>query len=94
MEPTDTQRVETDSMGPILVARDRYWGAQTERSLHHFSVANDRMPSAVILSSSVDWARPALAPTDKSSFLNLKGREPNGIVDPSVHRKHAGTIYR
>ncbi|MEP6625513.1 MAG: class II fumarate hydratase [Acidimicrobiia bacterium] len=53
MEPTATQRVETDSMGPILVARDRYWGAQTERSLHHFSVAGDRMPTAVIRSMAV-----------------------------------------
>ncbi len=53
MEPTETQRVETDSMGPILVARDRYWGAQTERSLHHFSVAGDHMPTAVIRSMAV-----------------------------------------
>ncbi len=53
MEPTETQRVETDSMGPILVAKDRYWGAQTERSLHHFSVGNDHMPAAVIRSMAV-----------------------------------------
>ncbi|HWB79814.1 MAG TPA: class II fumarate hydratase [Nannocystaceae bacterium] len=36
-----TTRVETDSMGEIAVASDRYWGAQTERSLHHFDIAND-----------------------------------------------------
>ncbi len=53
MEPTESERVETDSMGPILVRRDRYWGAQTERSLHHFSVADDRMPTAVIRSMAV-----------------------------------------
>lgn len=41
-------RTESDSMGPIEVASDRYWGAQTERSLHHFSVGDDRMPTAVI----------------------------------------------
>jgi fumarate hydratase class II len=41
-------RTETDSMGPIEVAADRYWGAQTERSLHHFSVGDDRMPKPVI----------------------------------------------
>ena len=44
IEPTETQRVESDSMGKILVARDRYWGAQTERSLHHFSVATTACP--------------------------------------------------
>ncbi|MGZ4691036.1 MAG: class II fumarate hydratase [Acidimicrobiia bacterium] len=46
-------RTESDSMGPIEVAHDRYWGAQTQRSLHHFSVADDRMPDAVIRSMAV-----------------------------------------
>jgi fumarate hydratase class II len=43
-----TTRTETDSMGPIEVPADRYWGAQTQRSLHHFSIGMDRMPDAVI----------------------------------------------
>src|SRR6266852_4164777 len=41
-------RVETDSMGAIEVANDRYWGAQTERSILHFSIGFDRMPRAVV----------------------------------------------
>jgi len=41
-------RTETDSMGAIEVRSDRYWGAQTERSLLHFSIGNDRMPRSVI----------------------------------------------
>ncbi len=41
-------RVETDSMGAIEVKSDRYWGAQTERSLLHFAIGNDRMPRGVI----------------------------------------------
>ncbi len=41
-------RTETDSMGAIEVAADRYWGAQTERSLLHFSIGFDRMPRAVV----------------------------------------------
>jgi fumarate hydratase class II len=40
-------RHETDSMGGIDVPADRYWGAQTERSLIHFSIGNDRMPKRV-----------------------------------------------
>ncbi|MGH7780745.1 MAG: class II fumarate hydratase [Candidatus Binataceae bacterium] len=43
-----TTRVETDSMGPIEVRSDRYWGAQTERSLLHFAIGSDRMPRGVI----------------------------------------------
>src|SRR2546427_4035256 len=41
------KRHETDSTGGIEVPADRYWGAQTQRSLHHFSIGNDRMPKAV-----------------------------------------------
>ncbi len=41
-------RVESDSMGEITVAGDRYWGAQTERSLHHFNIGDDRMPREMI----------------------------------------------
>jgi fumarate hydratase, class II len=41
-------RTESDSMGPIEVPADRYWGAQTQRSLHHFSIGEDRMPVEVV----------------------------------------------
>jgi fumarate hydratase class II len=40
-------RTESDSMGAIEVPADRYWGAQTQRSLIHFSIGDDRMPKAV-----------------------------------------------
>jgi len=45
---TVTHRTESDSMGNIEVASDRYWGAQTERSLHHFDIGEDRMPPELI----------------------------------------------
>jgi fumarate hydratase class II len=43
-------RVESDSMGTIEVPADRYWGAQTQRSLHHFSIGGttERMPIEVV----------------------------------------------
>ncbi len=40
-------RREFDSMGDVDVPADRYWGAQTQRSLQHFSIGDDRMPKAV-----------------------------------------------
>jgi fumarate hydratase class II len=40
-------RRESDSMGEIEVPADRYWGAQTQRSLVHFSIGDDRMPKPV-----------------------------------------------
>ena len=41
-------RTESDSMGTIEVPADVYWGAQTQRSLVHFTIGNDRMPREVI----------------------------------------------
>ncbi len=41
------ERTETDSIGGIKVPASRYWGAQTQRSLIHFSIGNDRMPKEV-----------------------------------------------
>lgn len=35
-------------MGSIKVSADRYWGAQTQRSLHHFDIGEDRMPPELI----------------------------------------------
>ena len=41
-------RVESDSMGMIEVPANHYWGAQTERSLHHFAIGHETMPLALI----------------------------------------------
>jgi fumarate hydratase class II len=41
------KRVESDSMGEIEVPAEHYWGAQTQRSLIHFSIGDDHMPKAV-----------------------------------------------
>jgi fumarate hydratase, class II len=37
-------RKESDSLGEVGVPADRYWGAQTQRSLEHFNIGHDRMP--------------------------------------------------
>jgi fumarate hydratase class II len=51
-EPTrGATRTETDSMGAVEVPADRYWGAQTQRSLHHFAIGDaqaERMPSDIV----------------------------------------------
>ena len=41
-------RIETDSMGEIQVPDDRYYGAQTARSLIHFDIGDERMPTELI----------------------------------------------
>src|SRR5277367_4688140 len=47
--PTEIKtRTESDSMGKIEVAANVYWGAQTQRSLHHFNIGSDTMPPELI----------------------------------------------
>ena len=44
---TETRK-ETDSFGSISVPKDKYWGAQTQRSLENFKIGNELMPEAII----------------------------------------------
>src|SRR5215213_10616829 len=41
-------RIETDTFGPIEVPADRYWGAQTQRSLQNFRIGGERMPPPLV----------------------------------------------
>ena len=41
-------RIETDSLGEVKVAADKLWGAQTQRSLEHFSIGHDLIPREMI----------------------------------------------
>jgi fumarate hydratase, class II len=45
--PAGGNRREFDSMGHVDVPADCYWGAQTQRSLQHFSIGYDRMPKEI-----------------------------------------------
>src|SRR5208282_3331686 len=57
----ETSRTETDSFGPIEVRADRYWGAQTERSLHNFKIGGERMPPEFIRALGLQKKAAALA---------------------------------
>jgi len=41
-------RIESDAFGPLEIASDRLWGAQTQRSLHNFRIGGERMPIEII----------------------------------------------
>ncbi|MEK8031883.1 class II fumarate hydratase [Ideonella sp. DXS29W] len=44
-----TTRTERDTFGPIEVPSEALWGAQTQRSLHHFHISDERMPEALLM---------------------------------------------
>jgi len=41
-------RIETDSMGEVKVASDKYWVAQTQRSIENFKIGGDKFPKEMI----------------------------------------------
>ena len=57
-------RTESDSMGEIEVGESVYWGAQTERSLHHFPIGKEVMPFALIRGMAILKKSAALANKD------------------------------
>ncbi len=46
-------RLETDSLGEVMVPVDRLWGAQTQRALQHFRIGQERMPDEMVLAYAI-----------------------------------------
>jgi fumarate hydratase, class II len=69
-----SKRTETDSMGSIEVPGDRYWGAQTQRSLIHFDIGEDRMPPELIRAFGVLKKAAALVNRDLGKLDEEKTR--------------------
>jgi fumarate hydratase class II len=57
-------RMETDSMGEIAVPSDRYWGAQTQRSLINFAIGDDPMPMELL--HAFGWLKKAAAEVNRN----------------------------
>jgi fumarate hydratase, class II len=79
---SDDIRVETDSMGAVDVPADHYWGAQTARSLHHFPIGDDRMPTPLIRAFGILKEASARVnadlgkmPADKAELIMTAARE-------------------
>jgi fumarate hydratase class II len=70
-------RTETDSFGPIDVPADRYWGAQTQRSIENFRIGTERMPRPLIRALGV--IKRAAAEVNRDLNL-LDGERCNAIV--------------
>ncbi len=86
-EPT---RRETDSLGEVEVPADRYWGAQTQRSLHHFSIGHDRMPSAVIRGMAILKKAAALVNQDLGKLPAEEAKLIAQAADEIIDGQHSG----
>jgi fumarate hydratase class II len=81
-------RTETDSMGPIRVPADRYYGAQTARSLTHFAIGADTMPRPVIRAFGVLKKAAALVNRD----LKLLSPEKCDLIGRAADEVIAGKL--
>jgi len=82
-------RVENDSMGPIDVPADRYWGAQTARSLIHFAIGRDIMPPEIVRAFGILKKAAALTnrdmgklDKDKAALISQAAQE---VIDGSLN---------
>jgi fumarate hydratase, class II len=71
---TASHRTESDSMGSIEVPSDKYWGAQTQRSLHHFDIGDDKMPPELIRAFGILKKAAALVNQDLGKLSEDKAR--------------------
>jgi fumarate hydratase class II len=84
-----TTRVETDSFGPLDVPSDKYWGAQTQRSLINFPIGWEKQPIAIVRALGVIKQGCAMAntalgklPADKGKAIQEAASEvANGMLD-------------
>ena len=82
-------RVETDSFGPLDVPCDKYWGAQTQRSLINFPIGWEKQPIAIVRALGVIKQGCAMANTDLGKLHADKGKAiqaaasevANGLLD-------------
>lgn len=74
-------RLESDSLGAIAVPADKYWGAQTQRSLVHFKIGNERLPRPLIRALGIVKHCAALTNIRLNDLNETIG---NGIADAAL----------
>src|SRR5918993_5354002 len=80
-------RVESDSMGEVEVRADRYWGAQTERSLHHFDIGFDVMPREMVRALGLLKKAAALVNEELGKLASDKARLIERAADEVIEGK-------
>src|SRR4029453_16977516 len=83
-QPGAETRVETDSMGEVAVPNNKYWGAQTERSLLHFNIGDDKMPREMIRALGILKKAAALVNQDLGKLSPEKTKQITQAADEVI----------
>jgi fumarate hydratase class II len=80
-------RIESDTMGKVEVAADRYWGAQTERSLAHFKIGAERFPREMIRALGILKKACAIVNRDRGALAAEKAKAIVQAADEVIEGK-------
>ncbi|NQY41906.1 MAG: class II fumarate hydratase [Legionellales bacterium] len=84
----DNKRIESDSIGEIEVPSNKYWGAQTQRSLHHFNIGNETMANEIIKAMGII----KLASTTVNHQLGKLSNEKLNIISQAANEVISGKL--
>lgn len=82
-------RIERDSMGEVRVPADRYWGAQTQRSLENFKIGTEKMPAEIIYAFAILKKAAAIA----NVRLGKLSAEKSGLIGQVCDEITGGQLY-
>jgi fumarate hydratase, class II len=95
---SSSTRIESDSMGEIAVPSNVYWGAQTQRSLHHFDIGRDTMPPELIWAFGILKKAAALVnqdlgklPADKAKLIAQAADE---VIAGKLHEQFPLRVWQ
>jgi fumarate hydratase class II len=86
-ETSAKTRTETDSFGPLEVTADRYWGAQTQRSLGNFKIGGERMPLPLVRALGIIKKCAAITNVSLGVLDGKLGKAISDAADEVIHHK-------
>ena len=81
-------RIEHDSMGEMKVPADRYWGAQTQRSLQNFEIGTEKMPKEIVKAFGILKKSAAIANYNLNKLSEEKKNAIVAVCDEIISGKH------
>ena len=81
-------RIEKDTLGEIEVPKEKYWGAQTQRSIHNFEIGNHRMPIEIIYAFAYLKKASALVNAELTDFSPETAQAISDVCDEILAGQH------
>ena len=81
-------RIERDTMGEVKVPANKYWGAQTQRSLQNFAIGTETMPEELIKAFAILKRSCAIANNNLGKLHDEKAKAIVTVADEIIEGKH------